>query len=82
VTEEGTENKKRRSEMSRGAQTAWIVCTIILVGLALLYQMSRLPSDHTFAKCQTLFGRDEICESTVRLDAEIKRRERALGIGG
>lgn len=50
-----------KSEMSRGKQTAWIVGTLLIMGMVALYFATRMDSSERDAECQTLFGMDREC---------------------
>lgn len=49
--------------MSRGVQTAWIVGTLLVIGIAVLFVMlqpKRNPLD-PYAECRGMFGDDKDC---------------------
>jgi hypothetical protein len=50
-------------EMSRGAQTVWIVGTIITIGIAVLFVLLRPERDPNdpYAECRGMFGDDKAC---------------------
>lgn len=71
VDENHHDSKARQpaaKEFSRGAMTACIVGAILVVGLAILYVITRAdPATDRYAECQTLFGYDQNCKYEVSL---------------
>lgn len=47
--------------MSRETQTLWIVGAIVLMGLAVLYVLTRLPEGHPDKECQGVIFMDRAC---------------------
>lgn len=58
---------EEKSEMSRGAQTAWIVGVLILMGLVALYFATRVDETSPYAECQRIIGWDEDCRLKIAL---------------
>lgn len=50
-----------KKEMSRGQQTAWIVGTLVVLGIGGMYLAARIAPLERNAECQTLFGADREC---------------------
>lgn len=71
---EGMPPPPKTGDMTREDQTMWIVGAILLVGLMILYFMTRLPTSHPDKECETLFGMDSKCQyehATRRLNRGI-----------
>jgi hypothetical protein len=65
-------NARAKKDISRGAQTAWIVGTLIVMGLIALYFLTRLDPSDPYAKCQKLIGSDRSCVTQVTVDRLMK----------
>lgn len=50
-----------RGDMSRGAMTAWICATLLILGLVGLYYVTRMHPLERNAECQTMFSMDQEC---------------------
>lgn len=69
---EPTKNEPREptsADMSRSLQTIWIVSVIAVIGLGILYSLTRLPDNHPWKECEQIIGMDGACK------ARIARRE-------
>jgi hypothetical protein len=51
--------------MTREQQTAWIVGAIVVVGLAILYVITRDDPSSPYAQCQMIIGHDHACEADI-----------------
>lgn len=56
------------AEMSRGAMTAWIVGTLIVIALGMLWYATRLPDSSPYKKCQGVIFTDPACKADVAAD--------------
>lgn len=52
-------------DMTRGQQTAWIVGVIAVIGLAILYNVTRLPDNHPWKECEQIIGMDRACTARI-----------------
>lgn len=62
---EDSEPKAQSSDMSRGQQTVWIVGTIAVVGMAILYNVTRLPDNHPWKECERIIGMNDACVARI-----------------
>lgn len=66
VESEDTEQPRDEPvDMTRSQQTFWIILTIAVFGLGILYYVTRLPEGHPYAACQRIIGMDGACEAEV-----------------
>ena len=61
-----SEDEQRRHEpdYNISLNTALLII-IAVVGLAILYHVTRLPEGHPYAECQRIIGMDGACEAEV-----------------
>lgn len=59
-------DSRMRNDMSRSTQTAWIVCTIMLIAIGvMLYVGTRPDPNDPWAECKQLFGYDSACQAEI-----------------
>lgn len=54
-----------KADITRGQQTAWIVGVIAVVGMAILYNVTRLPDNHPWKECEQIIGMDRACTARI-----------------
>ncbi len=57
--------KPTPADMTRGQQTTWIVGAIAVVGIAILYNVTRLPDNHPWKECEQIVGMDRACTARI-----------------
>ncbi|AJA10145.1 Putative membrane protein [Sphingopyxis fribergensis] len=58
------EQRRHEPDYNISLNTALLVI-IAIVGLAILYHVTRLPEGHPYAKCQRIIGMDGACKAEV-----------------
>lgn len=49
--------------------THLLLCVIAVIGLAILYNVTRLPQGHPFKECERIIGMDQACEARIAAHA-------------
>lgn len=61
------------SNKGEGSNTTHLLLSIVaIIGLAILYHVTRLPAGDPYAKCQRIIGMDGACEADVAI-SQMKR---------
>ena len=68
-TQLAEDQAQRSGGMTREQQTIWIVGAILLIGLTILYNVTRLPDGHPFKECERIIGMDRACEARIAAHA-------------
>lgn len=47
------------------ATTHLLLCVIAVIGLAILYNVTRLPDNDPFKECERIIGMDQACQARI-----------------